>query len=161
MSRRLEVRGRVDDITVYDDFAHHPTAVRETLQGLRSARVAGRIWALLEPRSATACRRVFQEDFLAALQVADEVLVMSVHRNSIPVDERLSERQLVDDLVRAGVPARFLQTVEAIVAVVAREARPGDRVVAMSNGGFGGIHEKLLSALADRRGSPVEPHPGA
>ena len=150
VTRRFEVRGRARDITVYDDFAHHPTAIRETLSGVRAAGFTGKIWALFEPRSATACRRIFQEDFANALQLADEVIVTAVHRSAIPVDERLSEQQLVDDLATAGVSAQFLPTIDAVVAAVAESAKPGDRVIAISNGGFGGIHDKLLAALEAR-----------
>ena len=150
VTRRFEVRGRARDITVYDDFAHHPTAIRETLSGIRAAGFTGKIWALFEPRSATACRRIFQEDFAKALQLADEVIVTAVHRSTIPADERLSEQQLVDDLATAGVSAQFLPTIDAVVAAVAESAKPGDRVIAMSNGGFGGIHDKLLAALEAR-----------
>ena len=145
--RRLEERGVVRGITVYDDFAHHPTAVRETLQALRLA-ADGRLWAVFEPRSATACRRVFQREFVAALAVADRVVVAAVFRSNLPAEEKLSETALVADLDRRGVAARHVPQVPEIVAHVARAARPGDRVVIMSNGGFGGIHERLLSALA-------------
>jgi UDP-N-acetylmuramate: L-alanyl-gamma-D-glutamyl-meso-diaminopimelate ligase len=90
---------------------------------------------------------VFQEDFARAFAAADEVVVASVFRSSLPEAERLSEGQLIDDLKNAGVAARHLPSVEAIVSAVADEARAGDLVVVMSNGGFGGIHRKLLEAL--------------
>ena len=134
-------------VTVYDDFAHHPTAVRETLQALRQA-AGGRIWAVFEPRSATACRRVFQKEFAAALRLADQVVVADVFRASLPAAERLSEAALVADLTAGGVAARHVPRVADIVAFVAGAAQAGDRVVVMSNGGFGGIHERLLAALA-------------
>ena len=145
--RRLDVRGVVRGVTVYDDFAHHPTAVRETLQALRQA-AGGRIWAVFEPRSATACRRVFQKEFAAALRLADQVVVADVFRASLPAAERLSEAALVADLTAGGVAARHVPRVADIVAFVAGAAQAGDRVVVMSNGGFGGIHERLLAALA-------------
>ena len=141
--RRLEVRGVVRGITVYDDFAHHPTSVRETLQALRATRSDGRLWAVFEPRSATACRRVFQHALVDALQHADEVLVADVYRATLSADQRLSESELVADLT-----ARHVPTVGEIVAIVAREAEPADCVVLMSNGAFGGIHERMLVALA-------------
>ena len=150
--RRLEVRGVVRGVTVYDDFAHHPTAVRATLQALRAPAAAGRIWAVFEPRSATACRRVFQQAFVDALQHADEVVVAGVHRSALPAAERLSEGRLVADLTARGVPARHVPGVDDIAAIVAREARPDDRVVLMSNGDFGGVHERVLEALSSAAG---------
>ena len=145
--RRLEERGVARGITVYDDFAHHPTAVRETLQALRQAD-GGRLWAVFEPRSATACRRVFQREFAEALALADRVVVADVFRSDLPPAERLSESALAADLERRGVAAHHVPQVAEIVAHVADAAQPGDRVVIMSNGGFGGIHERLLAALA-------------
>ena len=147
VKRRLEVVGTTRDIVVYDDFAHHPTAVAETLAALRAAQPAQRIWAIFEPRSASSCRRIFQDDFARAFAAADEIVIASVFRSTLPADERLSEDQLVADLRRAGRAARHLPDVETIVREVAADARPGDLVVVMSNGGFGGIHGKLLEAL--------------
>lgn len=147
VKRRLEVVGESRGVTVYDDFAHHPTAVDETLKAVRRASPGKRIWAVFEPRSASSCRRVFQDDFARAFAGADEVVIASVFRSSLPADERLSEAMLVADLTARGVRARHLPDVDAIVSAVAAEARSGDLVVIMSNGGFGGIHKKLLAAL--------------
>jgi UDP-N-acetylmuramate: L-alanyl-gamma-D-glutamyl-meso-diaminopimelate ligase len=147
VKRRLEVVGQARGVTVYDDFAHHPTAVEETLRAVRRASPGRRIWAVFEPRSASSCRRVFQEDFARAFAGADQVVIASVFRSSLPEDERLSESKLVSDLHARNVEARHLPSVDAIVEDVARGARDGDLVVIMSNGGFGGIHQKLLSAL--------------
>ena len=153
--RRLEIRGEERGVTIYDDFAHHPTAVRETLAGLRASNPSRRIWALFEPRSATACRRVFQEEFAGAFGQADEVIIGRVHRLSLPESERLSETELVAGIRAAGVPARHLADVGEIVLTIADEAREGDLVVVMSNGAFGGIHSRLLEALAvSASGSP-------
>jgi UDP-N-acetylmuramate: L-alanyl-gamma-D-glutamyl-meso-diaminopimelate ligase len=149
VKRRLEVVGVASGVTVYDDFAHHPTAVAETLLALRSANPTARIWAVFEPRSASSCRRVFQDDFARAFTGANEVVFAPVFRSSLPEDERLSIPQLVSDLRRAGVAARDSASVDDIVGVLAREHRPGDLVVLMSNGGFGGIHQKLLKALSE------------
>jgi UDP-N-acetylmuramate: L-alanyl-gamma-D-glutamyl-meso-diaminopimelate ligase len=147
VKRRLEVVGEARGVTVYDDFAHHPTAVDETLKAVRRASPGRRIWAIFEPRSASSCRRVFQDDFARAFAGADEVVLASVYRSSLPADERLSEDQLVSDLTAKGVRAQHLPDVPTIVTTVGREARDGDLVIVMSNGGFGGIHQKLLSAL--------------
>jgi UDP-N-acetylmuramate: L-alanyl-gamma-D-glutamyl-meso-diaminopimelate ligase len=137
-------------VSVYDDFAHHPTAIAETLAGVRSAYPDHRIWAIFEPRSATSCRRVFQSDFARAFGAADRVLLPAVFRSNLPEEQRLSIDQLVSDLRGSGKDARFIPHVEDIVSAVAKEARPGDLVVVMSNGGFDDIHNKLLTALEAR-----------
>ncbi len=147
VKRRLEVVGVAGGVTVYDDFAHHPTAVAETLGGLRASHPEARIWAVFEPRSASSCRRVFQDDFARAFVPADEILIAPVFRSTLPDAERLSVPRLVDDLTAARRSARE-GGVDDIVETIARERRPGDLVVIMSNGGFGGIHQKLLRALA-------------
>jgi UDP-N-acetylmuramate: L-alanyl-gamma-D-glutamyl-meso-diaminopimelate ligase len=148
VKRRLEIVGTRREVVVYDDFAHHPTAVAETLIALKAAQPGRRIWAIFEPRSASSCRRIFQAEFARAFTPADEVVIASVFRSSLPPEERLSEDQLVSDLRSQGVPARHLPDVETIVRQVSAEAKAGDLVVIMSNGGFGGIHGKLLEALA-------------
>jgi UDP-N-acetylmuramate: L-alanyl-gamma-D-glutamyl-meso-diaminopimelate ligase len=148
VKRRLEVIGRADGVTVYDDFAHHPTAVAETLSGLRASNPASRIWAVFEPRSASSCRRVFQDAFARAFTAADEVLVAPVFRSTLPEGERLSVPRLVRDVNHSGGSAREADSIDDIIAAIVREHRAGDLVVIMSNGGFGGIHEKLLRALA-------------
>jgi UDP-N-acetylmuramate: L-alanyl-gamma-D-glutamyl-meso-diaminopimelate ligase len=148
VKRRLEVVGVADGVTVYDDFAHHPTAVAETLVGLRAARPDARIWAVFEPRSASSCRRVFQNDFAQAFAGADEVLIAPVFRSTLPEAERLSIPQLIGDLRAQGLSARDAESIDDIVATIVKGHQPGDLVVLMSNGGFGGIHQKLLRALA-------------
>jgi UDP-N-acetylmuramate: L-alanyl-gamma-D-glutamyl-meso-diaminopimelate ligase len=146
--RRLEVVGVADGVTVYDDFAHHPTAVAQTLAGLRASNPQARIWAVFEPRSASSCRRVFQDDFARAFEGADQVLIAPIFRSKLPEPERLSVAQLVRDLNRRGLHAREAASIDDIVAGIASDHRPGDLVVLMSNGGFGGIQQKLLQALA-------------
>jgi UDP-N-acetylmuramate: L-alanyl-gamma-D-glutamyl-meso-diaminopimelate ligase len=148
VKRRLEIVGVADGVTVYDDFAHHPTAVAETLAGLRASNPDARIWAVFEPRSASSCRRVFQDDFARAFAGADEVLIAPIFRSTLPESERLSVPQLVRDLNAQGLSARKADSIGDIVAGIAKEHRRGDLVVLMSNGGFGGIHQKLLRALA-------------
>jgi UDP-N-acetylmuramate: L-alanyl-gamma-D-glutamyl-meso-diaminopimelate ligase len=148
IKRRLETVGVGGGVTILDDFAHHPTAVHETLSALRTGYPARRLWAVFEPRSASSCRRVFQQDFARAFGAADEVVVAAVFRSSLPEAERLSAEQLVDDLRGAGQRARHIPEIDAIIDTIVREHREGDVVVLMSNGGFGGIHRKLLQALA-------------
>jgi UDP-N-acetylmuramate: L-alanyl-gamma-D-glutamyl-meso-diaminopimelate ligase len=161
--RRLEVRGRASGVTLYDDFAHHPTAVEATLTALRRGRRPtpagggaagegrGRLVAVFEPRSYTARSRVFQDAFGAALALADRVVVAAVHLpGKMPAGERLSEEGLVEAVRARGVAADFVPDVGRIVETLARELRARDVVVILSNGGFGGIHGRLLTALAER-----------
>lgn len=148
--RRLELRGTASGVSVYDDFAHHPTAIGETLAGVRSAFPDRRIWAIFEPRSATSCRRIFQSEFSTALAGADRVILPAVFRSTLPEDERLSPQVLVEDLRRARVDARYIPEIPDIVRTIAGEAQPRDLVVVMSNGGFDNIHHKLLAALEAR-----------
>ena len=145
--RRLECVGERRGVVVLDDFAHHPTAVRETLAALRLGYPGRRLWAVFEPRSASSCRRVFQDAFADAFAGADEVLVAAVFRGSLPEAERLSPGELVAALAARGHRARHVAAVDDIVRTVAAETRSGDVVAVMSNGGFGGLHGKLLQAL--------------
>jgi len=147
VKRRLEVVGVAGGVTVYDDFAHHPTAVAETLAGLRAANPGARIWAVFEPRSASSCRRVFQDEFARSFAAAHQVLIAPVFRSTLPEAERLSIPQLIRDLSAQSQAARDARSLDDIVSTIARERRDGDIVVLMSNGGFGGIHQKLLGAL--------------
>jgi UDP-N-acetylmuramate: L-alanyl-gamma-D-glutamyl-meso-diaminopimelate ligase len=121
--------------------------VRETLSAVRASHPDARIWAVFEPRSASSCRRIFQQAFAESFVAADEVVIAGIYRSNLPADLRLSPERLVADLSAAGVHSRFIPDVGAIVDTLAREARHGDVVVIMSNGGFGGIHAKLLAAL--------------
>ena len=150
VKRRLELRGRARGVSVYDDFAHHPTAVRETLRALRGAPAAdgGRLVAVFEPRSYTSRTRVFQDAFADAFTLADEVVVAAAHLpGKVPAGERLSEVDLAASVVAHGGRAAFVPSVDAIVSELAPRLAAGDRVVVLSNGGFGAIHEKLLAAL--------------
>jgi UDP-N-acetylmuramate: L-alanyl-gamma-D-glutamyl-meso-diaminopimelate ligase len=148
--RRMQLRGTAAGVAVYDDFAHHPTAIAETLGGVRAANPGRRIWAIFEPRSATSCRRVFQADFARAFGAADRILLPAIFRSTLPEDQRLSVEQVVSDLQASGKDARYIPHADDIVATVAKEAQSGDMVIVMSNGGFEGIHDKLLAALAAR-----------
>jgi UDP-N-acetylmuramate: L-alanyl-gamma-D-glutamyl-meso-diaminopimelate ligase len=147
IKRRLEVVGVAGGVTVIDDFAHHPTAVHETLAAVRLGYPGRRVWAVFEPRSASSCRRVFQDAFARALALADEVVVAPVFRSSLPEGERLSVDDLVRDVRALGSSATAGPSVDGIVAHLADRAMEGDVVVVMSNGGFGGIHGKLVAAL--------------
>jgi UDP-N-acetylmuramate: L-alanyl-gamma-D-glutamyl-meso-diaminopimelate ligase len=147
IKRRLEMVGVARGVTVLDDFAHHPTAVHETLTALRTGYPGRRLWAVFEPRSASSCRRVFQADFAKAFGAADEVILAAVFRSNLPESERLSAEELVEDLSKQGRHARHIPEIDDIVSTIVAERREGDVVVLMSNGGFGGIHGKLLQAL--------------
>jgi len=147
----MQHRGTVAGVAVYDDFAHHPTAIAETLEGVRSAYPGRRLWAIFEPRSATSCRKVFQSDFVRALGKADRVVLPAVFRSSVPETERLSAEAIVTELKNAGIDAEYIPQVDDIVRKVARDSRDGDLVVIMSNGGFDNIHQKLISALEARQ----------
>jgi UDP-N-acetylmuramate: L-alanyl-gamma-D-glutamyl-meso-diaminopimelate ligase len=148
--RRMQLRGTAGGVAVYDDFAHHPTAIAETLAGVRSAYPDRRIWAIFEPRSATSCRRIFQDEFARAFSPADRVLIPAVFRSALPEDQRLSAERLIADLKAAGKDARHIPEVDDIVSAVGKEAKHGDLVIVMSNGGFDNIHQKLLAALEAR-----------
>ena len=149
--RRLQLLAEVDGIRIYEDFAHHPTAVRETLQALRDAFHPKRLWAIYEPRSATSRRNFFQKEIAQALSVADCVAVPALFRpEKVPDGERLDLAQLIADLRQTGRAAWNLDSVEGIIQKVCEEARAGDWIVILSNGGFGGIFEKLPAALAAR-----------
>jgi len=138
---------------VYDDFAHHPTAVRETLLALRAVERAaleqgGRLIAVFEPRSFTSRTRVFQDDFAAAFTTADDVVIAAAHLpGKVPPGQRISEQDLVSAILARGGRARFLAGVPEIVAALERDCREGDVVAILSNGGFGGVHARLLQAL--------------
>ncbi|WP_263376411.1 UDP-N-acetylmuramate:L-alanyl-gamma-D-glutamyl-meso-diaminopimelate ligase [Granulicella aggregans] len=149
VKRRLEVRAKVAGVTVIDDFAHHPTAIRETLRALREAYPGRRIWAVLEPRSNTLRRNVFAEALVDSLALADAVVLAQVFKSeSIPVAERLHPEEVVAGLNARGVPAELHADADAIVDALVPELRSGDVVAILSNGGFGGIYEKLPAALA-------------
>jgi UDP-N-acetylmuramate: L-alanyl-gamma-D-glutamyl-meso-diaminopimelate ligase len=143
--RRQEVRGEAGGVTVIDDFGHHPTAMRETLRGMRHQYPHRRLWALFEPRSNTTRRSVFQHELPAALGLADGVFVAQVAAlEQIPAAERLDPERVVADIAGSGVPAYYEPDADAIVAKLKPLLKSGDVVVVFSNGGFGGIHQKLL-----------------
>ena len=144
VKRRLEVKAEVDGITIIDDFAHHPTAIAQTLQALRTRYPGRRLWAILEPRSNTLRRNVFQQELVESLAGADLAILAAVFKSeAIPEPERLDPAAVIEDLNRRGKPARLLADADAIINAAAPEMRTGDVVAILSNGGFGGIYEKL------------------
>jgi UDP-N-acetylmuramate: L-alanyl-gamma-D-glutamyl-meso-diaminopimelate ligase len=155
VKRRLEVKAQVNGVTIIDDFAHHPTAIAGTLKALRARYAGARLWAILEPRSNTLRRRVLQSDLAHSLAGADEVIVANVFRSdAVPEDERLELPALAAEIQQNGRPVRLLADADAIVQTIAPELRGGDVVAILSNGGFGGIYEKLparLRQLANRK----------
>ncbi len=148
VKRRLEVRSELYGVTIIDDFAHHPTAIAETLKALRARYAGRRLWAVLEPRSNTLRRRVFQKELADSLSLADQVVMAGIFKSeAIPENERLHPEAVVADLQRAGTPAQLLPTADDIVDAIAPRLLEGDVVAILSNGGFGGIYEKLPARL--------------
>ncbi len=148
VKRRLEVRAEVHGVTIIDDFAHHPTAIRETLRALRGAYPGRKLWAVLEPRSNTLRRNVFAEALVESLVLADHVILAEVFKSeSIPAGERLHPDAIAAALTTRGVPAAVYADADAIVTALAPQLQTGDVVAILSNGGFGGIYEKLPAAL--------------
>jgi UDP-N-acetylmuramate: L-alanyl-gamma-D-glutamyl-meso-diaminopimelate ligase len=148
VKRRLEVKAEVHGITIIDDFAHHPTAIAGTLQALRARYRGRRLWAVLEPRSNTLRRKVFENELAESLAHADQVVLAGVFKSdAIPASERLDPQTVIAQLYARGTPARLLASADAIVDTIASELRAGDVVAILSNGGFGGIYEKLPAKL--------------
>ena len=154
VKRRQEIRGVEDNVTVIDDFAHHPTAVHETIAAVRTQFPKSPLWAIFEPRTNTSRRDVFQKEYAAAFDSADFVLVAAVNQpERAPEGKRFSPERLIGDLQARSLNARYLPELEEMVRIVIAEAQPGAIVLFMSNGPFGGIVDRLLSALRERAGS--------
>jgi UDP-N-acetylmuramate: L-alanyl-gamma-D-glutamyl-meso-diaminopimelate ligase len=147
VARRQEVIGRPGGVTVYDDFAHHPTAVKETLEALRAHHSDGRLLAAFEPRSATACRRLHQDAYVAAFDAATKAIIAPPGRD-LPPDEKLDTIRLAGDLAKRGIDAVSPSSIDAVLGEIVDWAMPGDIVVLLSNGGFGGLHKRLIEALS-------------
>jgi UDP-N-acetylmuramate: L-alanyl-gamma-D-glutamyl-meso-diaminopimelate ligase len=146
--RRMELRGEAGGVTVYDDFAHHPTAIRTTLEGVRLAFPDAKIWAIFEPRSWSSRRNVFQDAFAKSFDFADKTIIASVFEpEKVPEEHRLDPMRLVKDI---GNNAQYMENQEELIASVVREASPGDKLILMSNGSFDGLHEKILAELQKR-----------
>jgi UDP-N-acetylmuramate: L-alanyl-gamma-D-glutamyl-meso-diaminopimelate ligase len=151
VKRRLEIRAVVDGVTIIDDFAHHPTAIRETLRALRECYPGRRLWAVLEPRSNTLRRNVFELDLVESLALADRVVLAEIFQSeNIPAQERLHPERVVAALNGLGIAAALFVDADAIVEAIAPQVGDGDIVAILSNGGFGGIYQKLPAAIASR-----------
>ncbi len=148
VKRRLEVRAQIGGVTIIDDFAHHPTAIRETLRALRAVYPLARLWVVLEPRSNTLRRKVLEADLVASLRAADRAVLAGVYQQQrIPEAERLHPEDVVRALNAAGTPAELCPDADAIVNSIAPQLHSGDVVAILSNGGFDGIYEKLPARL--------------
>jgi len=154
VKRRLEVKAEISGVTIIDDFAHHPTAIAATLKALRVRYPGARLWAIFEPRSNTLRRKILQKDLVSSLGLADQVVIASIFRpEAVPENERLTVSSVINALKRNGSQARELADADAIVSAVAPELASGDVVAILSNGGFGGIYEKLPRRLEALRGA--------
>jgi UDP-N-acetylmuramate: L-alanyl-gamma-D-glutamyl-meso-diaminopimelate ligase len=156
--RRQDLIGVPGGVFVYDDFAHHPTAVRETLRALRLRHPGAKILAVFEPRSATACRRLHQQDYPPSFEEADEVLLAPLGRSGLPPEEQLDLDALCRDLAQQGTPAHRFTSIEEIVDRIVARAEPGTVVALLSNGAFGGIHATVLRRLAPREAGKAMAH---
>ncbi len=155
VKRRLEVRAQVDGITIIDDFAHHPTAIAETLKAIRTRYPSTRLWAIFEPRSNTLRRKVFEKELVKSLALADQVVIASIFKpEAVPENERLTVKSVVSGLNRLRKSAREFKDADTIVDAIAPELGRGDVVAILSNGGFGGIYEKLPRKLEELRAAP-------
>ncbi len=155
VARRQQPLGEPGGVTVIDDFAHHPTAVAGAIAALRGRYPDRRLWAVFEPRSNTSRRKVFQREYVEAFAAADAVIIGGVLRkgsDAVADDDLFSPEQLAADLTRRGQHALALADADAIAVHLARDSRPGDVVLLMSNGSFGGLAGKLLRTLDEKRG---------
>jgi len=149
VKRRQEIIGERNGVLVLDDFAHHPTAVRETIQAVKDKYRSRRLIAVFEPRSNSSRRNVFQREYALSFDGADRILIPEPPlMDGIPIEERFSSRQLVSDLNRRGLQATYHETTDLLLESLVRQVRIGDVVLIMSNGGFDGLHERLLKSLA-------------
>ena len=153
VKRRLEIKAEIDGITIIDDFAHHPTAIAATLGALRVRYPGARLWAIFEPRSNTLRRKVLEKELVSSLTIADEIVITPIFKpEAVPEHERLTTKSVVAGIRASGKSAREIADADAIVEAVAPELRSGDVVAILSNGGFGGIYEKLPRRLEELRG---------
>jgi UDP-N-acetylmuramate: L-alanyl-gamma-D-glutamyl-meso-diaminopimelate ligase len=149
VKRRMQIRGEVQGVIVIDDFAHHPTAVKETLLGTRQKYPNHRIIALFEPRSFTAQRKQFQHEFTEGLLEADKIVIAGLfHPERYSKDTAIDPQEMIEEMRGRGRQADFIASPDDIVSALVPQLKSGDIVVAMSNGSFGGIHDKILNALS-------------
>ena len=148
----MELRGEIGGIKVYDDFAHHPTAIASTLEGVRLAYPTSRIWSLFEPRSWSSRRNVFQNEFGEAFRSADFALIAAVFEpEKVPAEIRLDPEKIISNIRKSGTTAFYMPDQSTIIDFVLKETRSGDQLILMSNGSFDGLHDKILNALKNRR----------
>lgn len=148
VKRRQEILGEPRGVLVIEDFAHHPTAVKETIKGIKAKYPQRKLWAVFEPRSATSRRKIFQAEYAKAFALADQVLIAEAFDQSkLNENDRFSSAELVSDISNSGKQAKVYNGVEGIVQDISQGAKSGDMVMIMSNGGFDGIYKKLLTAL--------------
>jgi UDP-N-acetylmuramate: L-alanyl-gamma-D-glutamyl-meso-diaminopimelate ligase len=150
VARRQTVRAEIGGVRVIDDFAHHPTAVKETIDAIRTRYPVGRLFAIFEPRTATSSRKYFQDLYVEAFDGADEIIIAGVGRKELADAERLDVERLAKEIAARGKSARSIPEIDQIVAALAGEAKPGDSLLFMSNGAFGGIYTKIEAALRSR-----------
>lgn len=154
VKRRLEVKAEINGVTIIDDFAHHPTAIAATLRALRTRYPQARLWAVFEPRSNTMRRKVLEKELVESLGLADRVVITEIFKpESVPENERLTAASVIAKLKRNKIAARELPDADAIVAAIAPELESGDVVAILSNGGFGGIYDKLPRRLEELSGA--------
>lgn len=152
--KRMEVKATVNGVTIYDDFAHHPTKVRSTINGLRCQFPKNKIWAIYEPRTATAKRKIMEDEYAKAFDDADVIILAALHLpEKVKAEERMSVESVVEKIKQRQKEAYYLPTVTEIVDYVAPRVAPGDQVLIMSNGAFDNIHQRLISKLQDRFGA--------
>ena len=144
----MDLRGEVNGIAVYDDFAHHPTAIRSTLEGVRAAFPDARIWGIFEPRSWSSRRNVFQKDFGESFVDANLALLAPVFEpEKLQPDARLDPNQVIADIQKNGTPSHYFDSNDHLVEFILTNAKKGDKLILMSNGSFDGIHERILEGL--------------
>lgn len=150
--RRQEERGIVDSVTVIDDFAHHPTAIRETVHAVKEKYAPSRIWAIFEPRSNTTRRKIFEKDLSSSFTSADKVIIANIfHSENIPECERLDPEKVVSEINRDGGDSYYIDNTDGIVDFIIKNIQPNDVILVMSNGAFDNIHEKIIDGLKKLR----------